>query len=205
MSDSMQMLAPTLLMVALLSLVIVGLLIYVRASRAMQRERDEQRRVQTRLTVEKQEAEGRSVSLTHGLNSTSQACRQAVQQLPLADDAKSLALGLMALLPKLPVPVDNAAPYRQSLKGHALELDRLELLVATVNNAEVTRRWVHGSYQDLCEIPSLLLPAEDAAAQSPKDSREVIVALAAVHAAAPDDDKAGLRHPVQRPGWVDDN
>lgn len=204
MSDSIQILAPTLLMVALLAMVVVGLLIYVRASRAMQLERDEQRRVQTRLTVEKQEAEGRSVSLTHGLNSTSQACRQAVQQLPLADDAKSLALGLMSLLPKLPVPVDNAAPYRQSVKGHALELDRLELLVATLNNTEVTRRWVHGSYQDLCEIPCLLLPAEDAAAQLPKDSREALVALAALHAVAPGDDKVGLRHPVQRPGWADE-
>lgn len=204
MSDSIQILAPTLLMVALLSLVIVGLLVYVRASRAMQLERDEQRRVQTRLTVEKQEAEGRSDSLKNGLNTTSQACRRAVQQLPLADDAKALALGLITLLPKLPVPVDDTAPYRQSLKVNTLELDRLELLVATINNAEVTQRWVRGSYQDLCEIPALLLPAEESA-QPPKDSREAIVALAELHAAAPDDDKAGLRHPVQRPGWADDN
>jgi hypothetical protein len=128
-----------------------------------------------------------------------------VQQLPLADDAKSLALGLMALLPKLPVPVDHSAPYRQTLKVSTLELERLELLVATVNNVEITQRWVHGSYQDLCEIPCLLLPAEDAVAQPAKDSREALLALAALHAAAPDDDKAGLRHPVQRPGWADDN
>ena len=98
-----EILAPTLLMVALLALVIIGLLIWFKASRALQAERDEQRRLQARLTVEKQEAQGRSTSLQQGLSATSQACRQAVQQLPLADDAKALALGLMNLLPKLPV------------------------------------------------------------------------------------------------------
>ena len=198
-----EILAPTLLMVALLALVIIGLLIWFKVSRALQAERDEQRRLQARLTVEKQEAQGRSMSLQQGLSATSQACRQAVQQLPLADDAKALALGLMNLLPKLPVPVDHTAPYRQTLKVNTLELERLELLVATLKNDEVTKRWVHGSYQDLCEIPSLLLPEEDNG-QVPKGSREALLALAQLHAAQPDEDKNGLHHPVQRPGWSDD-
>jgi len=67
----------------------------------------------------------------------------------------------------------------------------------------VTKRWVHGSYQDLCEIPSLLLPEEDNG-QVPKGSREALLALAQLHAAQPDEDKNGLHHPVQRPGWSDD-
>jgi hypothetical protein len=39
-----EVLAPTLLMVALLALIVIGLLIWVRTSRALQAERDEQRR-----------------------------------------------------------------------------------------------------------------------------------------------------------------
>lgn len=193
-----EVLAPTLLMVALLALIVIGLLIWVRTSRALQAERDEQRRVQTRLTLEKLDAQGRSSSLQQGLSATSQACRQAVQQLPLESDAKSLALGLMNLLPKLPVPVDYTAPYRQTLRDFSLELNRLEMLVAVLKNDAVTQRWVHGSYQDLCEIPSLLLP-EEHQPEAP-DGKDALLALARLHA-DPAADKSGLHHPVQRPDW----
>lgn len=194
---SLDIFAPTLFMVVSLALVVVGLMIYLRTSHLLQKERDEQRRITARLTVEAQEANGRSASLKQGMQSTALACRQAVRHLSLPEKEKKLALELIALLPKLPVPTDLSLPYRQVLTSYQLEMDRLADMVHQLDHAEVNRLWASGSYRDLCEIPRLLLPPDQVAEQGD------VVNLIALNANLPtvETDKSGLEKPAVRPGW----
>lgn len=194
---SFDIFAPTLFMVVSLALVMVGLMIYLRTSHMLQKERDEQRRITARLTVEAQEAKGRSASLKQGMQSTSLACRQAVRQLALPEIEKKLALELIALLPKLPVPVDPSLPYRQVLTSYQLEMDRLGDLVRKLDLPELTRLWASGSYQDLCEMPRHLLPPD----QSVEQEGMVNLAALAANLQMVETDKSGLEKPAVRPGW----
>lgn len=196
---SLSALLPTLFMVTSLALIVVGLLIYLRTSHMIQREREEQRRQQARLTVEKQEALGRSAALKHGMQATSQAAHRAVRQLTLPEQSKKVALELIALLPKLPVPVDASLPYRQALTSFQLEIDRIGDIISRLDNPEVTRLWASGSYQDLCSIPQALLPI----GVIENDADAVNLAQLTGKLQQVEVDKSGLEMPVRRDGWDD--